>query len=627
MLKNTRTFLSRCLLALAILVPALIRAEDETGADPGVHWDLTELFPTPEAWTEKAARVRAALPHLATYEGTLGQGAERLQALMDESDSLYKAIGRLYVYATLAADVDVADATNAERRSMAEQLETDYQSAMSFLGPELLELGSDRVQTYLHRNAGLADYRFTIEEILRAAPHTLGKEAEAVLAASAAATDGRDNVHSVLSNSDIPWPKVTLQDGTEITVDQAGFRKYRQAPDREDRKAVFEAFFTTYRQFESTYGQNYAGKVKSDIFYANARKYDTSLERALDAANIPTAVYHTLLAEVNASLPTLHRYFTLRGRMLGIDQPHYYDIYPDMVTLDKDFGLAQGKQIVVAATAPLGEEYVTKVTHALNSPWTDYYPKPGKRSGAYMFGWAYDVHPYVLMNYQDDYDSVSTLAHEWGHGMHSILASEAQPFATAGYATFTAEIASVVNEVLLLEHMLANAESDDEKLYYLGSALEGMRGTFFRQAMFAEFELRTHELVESGGAISGGKMTDMYLELVRRYHGHDEGVLTVDDYIGLEWAYIPHFYRNFYVFQYATSMAAANLFADMVLTGDPQKVDTYLDLLRAGGSDHPYEIVKRAGVDLATPTPYRSTVARMNAIMDQMEAILAAQGR
>jgi oligoendopeptidase F len=255
------------------------------------------------------------------------------------------------------------------------------------------------------------------------------------------------------------------------------------------------------------------------------------------------------------------------------------------------------------------------------------YPALGKQSGAYMAGFAYDVHPYVLMNYNDDYESVSTLAHEWGHAVHSLLANEAQPYPLADYPIFTAEIASVVNEVLLLEHMLIEARDDQERLYYLGSALEGMRGTFFRQAMFAEFELAAHRAVEAGEAPGGEAFTKIYGELLRRYHGHEQGVLTIDDAYTVEWAYIPHFYRSYYVYQYATSMAAANLFADRVLAGDPAEVKTYLDVLRAGGSSSPYALVKAAGVDLASPAPYRATVARFDAIMDRIEAILDRQAK
>ncbi len=368
-------------------------------------------------------------------------------------------------------------------------------------------------------------------------------------------------------------------------------------------------------------------QVKTDWFEASVRKYPSSLAAALSGDYIPESVYRTLIEQTHAHLPTLYRYFKLRGRMLGIPDLHYWDIYPPLVKLDKDFPLTQAKDLVLTAVKPLGSDYDSQMAACLNGRYTDYYPQPGKTSGAYMNGSAYDVHPYVLMNYVGDYESVSTIAHEWGHGLNSLLASKAQPYPTAQYATFIAEIASTLNENLLLDHMLEVAGSDEEKLYYLGSALENLRATFFRQAMFAEFELAIHEKVEKGESLSGAELSRMYGDLLRRYHGDAQGVLKIDDLVTIEWAYIPHFYRDFYVYQYATSIAASTAFADRIKRGEPGAVDTYLAMLKAGGSDHPYDLVKRAGVDLATPGPYRALAARMDEIMDQIEAILARQSK
>jgi oligoendopeptidase F len=321
----------------------------------------------------------------------------------------------------------------------------------------------------------------------------------------------------------------------------------------------------------------------------------------------------------------LHRYFKLRGRMLGIADLRYWDVYPPIVNLDKPFPLAVGKELAIAAVAPLGADYVKQFSASLQGRYSHVYPQPGKASGAYMAGRVYGTHPYVLMNYNDNYDAVSTMAHEWGHGTHALLAAQNQPYPTFNYSIFTAEIASTLNQALLLDRMLKVAQNDEERLFYLGSELESLRQTFFRQAMFAEFELAIHETVEKGGALSGPKMSQIYGDLLRRYHGHDQGVLRIDDLVTVEWAAVPHFYRNFYVYQYATSIAASSMFAERILKGEPGAVDTYLGLLKAGGSDYPYELVQRAGVDLATPAPYRALVARMNRIMDQIEAILAQQ--
>jgi oligoendopeptidase F len=381
-----------------------------------------------------------------------------------------------------------------------------------------------------------------------------------------------------------------------------------------------DAFFGALKAFERTTGVTYYGQLKDDAVHARVRHYSDSLHAALDRTNLPPAVYDQLVAQANATLPTLHRYFRLRARMLGVPQMRYYDIYPPLVAGSRRFGLAEAKADVLAAVAPLGERYVAGLRKGFDGGWMDAYPRPRKRSGAYMNGTAYDLHPFLLLNYNGDYESVSTLAHEWGHAMHTVLANAAQPFQTARYATFTAEIASTVNEALLLEHMLQKAQDDDERLLYLGSALEQLRGTFFRQAMFAEFEREVHARADRGEALSGASFTRIYGELLRRHHGD---AVAIDDLYAVEWSYIPHFYRGFYVFQYATSIAAASLFAERILAGDAGARERYLAMLEAGGSDYPYELVKRAGVDLAQPAPYQALTRRMDAVMDRIEAILA----
>ncbi len=607
----------------AVALPAM--AADQAADKPAGVWDLTDLYPTPEAWTAARDHVAAEVPKIDAYRGKLGESAAQLRAAMDFITGLQKETARLGVYAGLKADEDMRDPTASERRQVQQQLGVELNRATSFLTPEILSLGNDRVLSYLAKDPGLGQYRFTIEEMLRQRPHTLGAEAEKVLSTSGLIGGAPGNIYNVLTNADIPWPTVKLSDGTEAKLDAAGYTKYRAVPNRDDRKRVFDAFFGTYKTYERTLGASLAGKVNSDLFYARSRNYPGTLAAALDPNGIPESVYHELLKEVNETLPTLQRYFKLRGRMLGVDQMHYYDIYPPMVKLEKTFTVDEGKRLTLEAVAPLGPDYVAKLREGFAARWMHAYPQTGKRSGAYMNGSAYDVHPYVLMNFTGDYESVSTIAHEWGHAMHSRLANAAQPYPDAGYTIFTAEIASVVNEVLLLENMLKEAKTDEERLYYLGTALENMRATYYRQAMFAEFELAIHEIVEKGGALSGERLTRLYGDLLKRYHGDAEGVLKIDDLYAVEWAYIPHFYRGYYVYQYATSMAAANQFADRILAHEPGAVDTYLGVLKAGGSKQPYQLVKDAGVDLASPAPYLSVAHRMNSIMDQMEAILAKQ--
>jgi oligoendopeptidase F len=429
--------------------------------------------------------------------------------------------------------------------------------------------------------------------------------------------------YTILVEADVPWPKLKLSSGEEVTLDGSAYTKYREAANRDDRKRVMDAFFGTYKTYERTIGVNLYSQLKQNAVYAKVRKYPDSITQALDRNRIPVAVFDTLIAQTNANLPTLHRYFRLRAKLLGVPQLHYYDIYPPLVHGDFKFPYSKGRAMVLEAVAPLGKEYVDALTHGLDNRWMDTYPRPRKQSGAHMDGYAYDVHPYLLMNYNDDYESVTTVAHEWGHAMHSYLANRAQPFVTSHYTTFIAEIASTFNEELLLQQALKSAKTDDERLFYLGSALEQLRGTFFRQAMFAEFERKIHAQVGKGEPLTGDAFTKVYCDILKRYHGAAEGVVAIDDAYCVEWAYIPHFYNGFYVYQYATSIAASAEFARQVAAGESGALKRYLDLLKAGGSNYPYELVKAAGVDLATPAPYQALVARMNSIMDDIEAILA----
>jgi len=601
--------------------------EPDPKADPAYTWDIAPLYRDGKAFDAAKAKFLAELPGLARYRGRLGESAATLREAMELLTNLKEQYYRLAIYAMLASDVDTRNAAALERNQGMDMAGAEFSSVSSFVDPELLAVGEAKLRTYLDAEPGLAAYRFPILATLRRAPHTLGDEAESVLSSVGMIADAPSSLHSILSNADIPWPTIKLSDGTEVRLDQSGFSRARMSSNRADRQAAFEAFWPKVKEYERTFGVALFSQVKTDWFGARMRKYPNSLAAALAGNDIPEAVYRTMLAEANASLPTLHRYYRLRGRMLGIKELRYWDLYPPLVKLDKPFTYEQAKGHVLEAVRPLGAEYGAALAACLNGRNTHVYPQQGKRSGAYQIGDVRDVTPYVLLNYNDDYESVSTVAHEWGHGMHSYLANRSQPAPLAEYSTFTAEIASTLNESLLVEHMVAVAADDDERLYYLGSALEELRAAFYHQAMFAEFELRIHEEVEKGNALSGETFTRIYAELVRRYQGDAEGVVKVDDDVTVGWAMVPHFYRDFYVYQYATSIAAAQAFADRILRGEPGAIETYLGLLKAGGSAHPYELVKGAGVDLATPEPYRALVKHMNGIMDRMEEILARRGK
>jgi len=612
--------LIRGLFAVAVALPALPGIAAETEAD---KWNLQDMYATAADWDKDALVLDKQLKEISGCSGHLGESVKRFKTCLDLNADLLKRYARLASYASQLHDQDTGATAGLDLNQRSDVLGSKVEEATSFLRPEVLKLGAVKVKQYLAQDKSLSIYDHPMDDILRTATHTLDKHGEELIANFGLATGTAGAVYSTLSNSDMPWPKVKLSDGTEVVIDQAAYTKYRAANNREDRKLVFDAFWGKWKEFERTYGVTFYEMLKKDSVYAKVRRYPDSLTQSLDGNKLPPAVYNMLVEQTRANLPTLHRYFKLRAKMLGVKELRYFDIYPPLIHSDRKYPVSMGTQLMLASVKPLGDDYVQAMTKAVTQRWMDVYPRPKKRSGAYMNGIAYDVHPYLLLNHNDDYESVSTLAHEWGHAMHSYLANKTQPFITADYPTFTAEIASTTNEVFLLDHMLKIAQSDDERLLYLGSALENLRGTFFRQAMFADFEREVHAKVDKGESLTGEALSKIYGDILKSYHGDKEGVMKIDDLYTIEWAYIPHFYNRFYVFQYATSISAGSMFADEILRGVPGAKDKYLNILKAGGSRYPYEMVKEAGVDLASPKPYQAVFARMNKIMDQIEAIQA----
>ena len=612
---------SLILATLALLTAASLSAVDaEAAAD---RWNLKDLYALQADWDKDATALTQQLKTLSSCAGHLAQSAPRFKTCLDLNADILKRYARLSSYASQHHDEDTGLAAGMDLHQRAVVLGNSVEELTSFLSPELLKIGRARVTALQKADPSMAIYSHWLDDILRTAPHTLDRKGEELIANFSAATGAANAIYSTLADADMPWPKVTLSDGAKVVLDQTGYEKYRALANRADRKRVFDAFWGRWKEFERTFGVTFYEQLKKDAALAKVRHYPDSLTQALDANKLPRAVYDTLVAQAELNLPTLHRYFRLRARMLGVSDMHYYDVYPPIVASDLKYPIGLSTRLMLDAVKPLGADYVQALEQGTKSGWMDVYPRPKKRSGAYMNGSVYDVHPYLLLNHNDDYESLSTLAHEWGHAMHSYLANRAQPFINAEYPTFTAEIASTTNEVLLLDHMLKIAKDDNERLLYLDSALENLRGTFFRQAMFAAFERDVHARVDQGESLTGEALTKIYGDILRRYHGDQEGVVKVDDLYTVEWAFIPHYYNRFYVFQYATSISAGNMFADEILQGVPGARERYLNILRAGGSRYPYELVKEAGVDLATPAPYQAIVARMNRIMDQIEAIAA----
>ena len=606
--------------ALATLATTLPAWAQET-AGTSAAWDLTDLYPSDAAWDAARRETLAALGGVAPFKGRLGESADVLARALTLISDLGRTIARISVYVSLKGDEDVRVSAYQEKLAQSRDLGTAFGEATAWVAPELLKVGKARIDSFLAANPALkARFDHQLEDTLRQAEHTLSPEGESLLAMAGSPLSGPGQISGQLRSSDIPWPTVTLSTGEKVRLDSQGYTLTRAAPNREDRKLVFDVFWKAHGDFEHSFGATYAAKVKGDIFYAKARKYPTSLARSLAGNNIPEAVYHTLVDETNKGLPQLHRYFDLRRRMLKLPDLHYYDIYPPLVALDRTFTLEEMRATTLEAVKPLGADYVTRISRATAARWMDPWPRPGKRPGAYMNPGAFDVHPYLLLNLSRKYDGMSTFAHEWGHAIHSLLANSSQPYEKADYPIFLAEIASTLNENLLAAHMLRNAKTREEKLFYLGQQMENMRGTYYRQTMFAEFELRAHELAEAGEGLSGEKLTGVYFDLLKRYHGPNVGM---DPVYGNEWAYIPHFYNSFYVYQYATCISAASYFSRAILAGGPKERDNYLSVLKAGGSDYPTEILKRAGLDMASPAPYQAIISTFKETLDQAEALLA----
>jgi oligoendopeptidase F len=590
------------------------------------RWDLRDIYPDTEAWEKALERIQEGIEAIQAFRGNLGSSPKTLMQCLDQHFSVLKEMYRASSYASMRYHEDTRVGVTAGMEQRASLVATRLSEAASFIEPEILSLGREKVDDYIDAEPALKTYRHQLDDIIRRADHTRSATEEEIIAAAGLVSDAPSTTYGMLANADAPWPRVTLSDGTDVLLNQAGYSRYRSTENRADRELIFREFFDVWQQFGRTYGTMLFAQVKRDWFYSRVRRYESSLRASMDADRIPVEVYHTLVEQVNAQLPVLHRYFRLRARMMGLVQMRYWDIYPPLVSQDRTYPIERGEELVVAAVGPLGEGAREAISEGLSARWMDVYPRPGKKSGAYMNGHVYDVHPYVLMNYNDDYESVSTLAHEWGHALHSYLTNRTQHFVNADYSIFLAEIASTLNEALLLNRMLEESTDPADRLFYLGHALEQLRGTFFRQSMFAEFELAIHEQVEEGEALTADGLSEMYGRLLRRYHGHDEGVVEIDVMFDVEWACIPHFYYNFYVYQYATSVAASSLLAERILGQEPGATAVYLDLLGAGGAGYPYNLLVEAGVDLARPEPYEALMRRMQGIMDEIESLLEEGG-
>ncbi len=591
-------------------------------------WNLTDIFPDDESWRESKAKLLSELPGIEGFRGTLSKSPQSLLGCFDLVARLGKEFARLHCYASMYSDQDTRDERYMGMEQEVVQIGSDFAAKTAFISPEILAMEKQTIDRLIGSEPRLGIYRHSLDDILRRKAHTGTEAEEKIIADATLMSDGPNTIYSVFSDAEFPFPTITLNGGKTVKLDKAAFSLHRSSPDREVRKAVFGSYFAKLNEYRRTFGSQLYAEVKKNIFFTKAHRYSSCLERALDGSNIPVAVYHSLIENVGANIDSFHRYLQLRKRILGVDKLHPYDLYAPLVKeADAQYNFGEAQTHVLSSLAPLGEKYVRTSRRAFSERWLDVYPNEGKRSGAYSNGAAYDVHPYILLNYNSKYDDVSTLAHELGHTMHSYLTNASQPYARSDYSIFVAEVASTFNEALLMDYMLKTITDPQVRLSLLGTLLDGIRGTVFRQTQFAEFELTIHETAERGQPLTGDLLSELYGKIARKYYGHEKRISVVDDEMRVEWANVPHFYYNFYVYQYATSFTASAALSEQVLGGDTQATSRYLELLSAGGSDYPIELLRKAGIDMTTSAPFELTMKKMNRVMDEMERILASMDK
>lgn len=621
MLKKTGILMLAIFMFSQTQSPAQIRDREKVPVEE--TWNLEDLYPSPQAWEEAKRELVAEFDSFKAFEGKLGKSPQDLSACLQLASKVEKELSRLQDYAHRASDQDTRNAETLARKQAISQVATTFNTKTSFIVPEILLLDKKTIETFLQKEPQLAPYRFYLNDLLRRKPHILSKKEEAIIAKAGLMSDAAYSIYSVFSNAELPYPEIELSTKEKVLLDNSGFARHRAVPQRADREKVFQSFFGTLSHFKQTLGTQLYANIKTNMFYSQVRNYDNTLTAALYPNNIPEEVYHTLVKNVNDNLDTFHRYLRLKQRMLGVEQLKYSDLYAPVVkNVDLEYTIPQAEEMITEALAPMGEDYLKALKKAFDNRWIDYHPTIGKRSGAYSSGSSYDVHPYILMNFNGKYNDVSTLAHELGHALHSYFSNKNQPYPLANYPIFVAEVASTLNEALLIQKQLEEINDDNIRLSLLMNYLDGMKGTLFRQTQFAEYELKIYQTAEEGTPLTGENLTRIYEELVKTYYGHDKGICDVNETVKYEWSYIPHFYYNYYVYQYATSYTASVALAEKILNNEPNIVDKYLEFISSGGSDYPIELLKKAGVDLTTSQPFEKSMDMMNRLIDEIESIL-----
>ncbi|UOQ46934.1 oligoendopeptidase F [Gracilibacillus caseinilyticus] len=582
-------------------------------------WKLEDIYANDDEWDKEWQAVKDLLPKFQDYQGTLDEKASNVFELLQLQDEVSDRLSTLYTYAHMRYDQDTTNSFYQAMNGKAENLITQASSTMSFITPEILKLDETTLKAYLNEHEGLQLYRHTLDEINRQRPHVLSEKEEALLAEVSEVTDSPSQTFGMLNNADLTFPGVKDEQGNEVDLTHGRYINFLESKDQQVRHDAFKAMYDTYGGLKNTFASTLQGNVKKDNFYAKIRNYKSAREAALNQNNIPEKVYDNLIEAIHEGLPLLQRYVALRKKVLNLQELHMYDLYTPLVKdVEMTFSYEQAQQTVTEALKPLGDDYLEVMQQAFSNRWIDVEENKGKRSGAYSSG-SYSTNPYILMNWQDNLNNLFTLAHELGHSMHSYYTHKHQPYRYGNYSIFVAEVASTCNEALLNNYLVEKTNDKKEKLFLLNHFLEGFRGTVFRQTMFAEFEHQIHVAAQEGEALTADKLTEMYYELNKLYFGDD---LIIDEEIGLEWARIPHFYYNYYVYQYATGYAAAQSLASQILEEKDPAVERYLGYLQSGSSDYPIEVLKKAGVDMTEKTPVLNALKVFEQKLEEMEQLL-----
>lgn len=581
-------------------------------------WRLEDIFATDEIWEEERKAVSLELEKFTALKGTLADSADQLYQLLALEDAVSERIGKLYTYAHMRYDQDTTDSFYQGLNARALTLYTQAASEMSFIVPEILAIDPEKIKAFTEEKPELKLYDKVLTDITRQAAHVLSEQEEALIAQLSEVTDSSSQTFGALNNADLTFPTIKDENDNDVELTHGRYINFMESTKRAVRRDAFKAMYQTYDKFINTFASTLSGNVKKDNTMAKVRKYSSARAAALDRNNIPETVYDNLVAAVNDRMDLLHRYVKLRKKILGLDEMNMYDMYTPLVKdIDFNYSYEDAQQLLIDGLAPLGEEYIDRLKEGFDNRWVDVEENKGKRSGAYSSG-VYGTNPYILMNWQDNLNNVFTLAHEFGHSLHSYYTRENQPYRYGNYSIFVAEVASTLNESLLNEYLVERTEDPKEKLYLLNNFLEGFRGTVFRQTMFAEFEHLIHKLEQDGEALTPDTLTKHYYELNKKYYGED---VVHDDEIGLEWARIPHFYYNYYVYQYATGYSAAQALSVQILKEGKPAIDRYFGFLKAGSSDYPIEVLKQAGVDMTEKTPILQALDIFEEKLNEMEAL------